>query len=1556
MDNNELDKILKDKLKDTIKPSKEIENKIAKKIEEQKNSTFEKVNVYPNKKSYKRLTQVLSFAAVFVLIFTFGILYNGNWKNQIIPDISNQSNEVVKIKAIKPTKLESGIVAKDSDFIITVEEENSSVDGVRKSLYVEPALEYEITKTGNKEYKLNFKQNIPDNIILKLEYVKNQITEDSWAYQTNKNLSVVKTFPANESYVVSKNTVIDIYFSYANVENFEENISITPKIEGKWEHHGKIWRLTPSNTLKDEQKYIVIINKNVKADEKTMEDDYKFNFVVGESYGRYYHKPLSEDEINTFAENEQIRIYYEKSSEKSDIKKVIIRNFQDADTFIEYLKNGDYSKSSILGEFDFQDKNLDTDNFIELKKSLSEGYYVASIQSKNGTELFNAPIQVNNIQSYALETERNIIIWVANDGKIAEGIDVSYLGKTAKTNNDGIAKFESDGTTNMKYAKVGNGTNKLVIGFNNFTHDSYPNAFVYTDRKLYKNNDTISIWGFVPRTLFYDNIDENGFYISLDDTQKERISIDKNGSFQYKFDLNKYNSDFSSVELYYKDTPIGCRSIKIENYELQNYEYEIISNKNYAYIGEKIEFDVKVKHITGILVPGKAVVAEYEGRTVRAITNDKGIAHISFDAIANYLDDRSGFEEQSISVYNGDLEEYTNTEEYMKVYVYAKDVYAEIDEPKKENETIYNISLYKIINDKNKNVDNINELYDGTYDTEVKLSLEEETHTRYIEGYRYNEYTKQNETVYDWNIDKNIKNMDIVKTNNGKFSIDKNSIKMQKDSEEKWFLYRVILEYKDRKGNLVKDSVSIYNLFVEPKKTGHWDETDFYNPRYCMYRYFFDAEEYDSGNRKINVGDNIKLKLKESTASGEQEIQNQGKILRIVYGKDIQKFDIIENNSFDYVFSEKNGTGIKITGAYFLNGKFYRMPAKYFDFDENSKKIDIEISPDKNEYKPGDKVTLNIKTTNNGKSIKSIVNISVANEAVFLIEGNDESTLLDRIYSSENYPGYTFSSHLDELENSEPGKGGGGGDGDIRSRFSDTAFFDTVETNANGNATVTFNLPDNITTYRVTAHAANKDLYLGENTKDIVSTLDFFIQYTEPRGVKTSDDLVLNATSISDEEYKVDFEFTIEELNKTLKASETTNKMASVNFGKLETGKYHVMIKGTNGDKTDSVKYEFEVVESAQEVKNKTTISIDEHANIKPSKNPITLEIYNKQMKQYLDYIDFVEKTNSSRLDTRIAYREIQKIKNKYYGNNFIVNEIDVDEYRGENYLYLAAQNEPILNDLEYLKEASDTNNYNKLLLTLSFEFLGDYENARSIYNNLNLTDSEKEEYSSIIIIIDTFINKTEVVNKINKLIQEKPADEYLRFAILSFFKNNSNEIAKEEKVKIISDKVNETISINGLEIKTYKIYDSDLSEIKFETSSKDIMTSYYYQTSLENINSDKVSKDITIKIKGDVKKNKQINLVIDFSKIKNTEGEVQIALPNNLRLAKDYNKGEDDYYKKYYLSSNRIDHLTYYKQKDCNEIKIPLMVTTEGNFKFENIVFTIGDGIYHISNSLEIK
>lgn len=320
------------------------------------------------------------------------------------------------------------------------------------------------------------------------------------------------------------------------------------------------------------------------------------------------------------------------------------------------------------------------------------------------------------------------------------------------------------------------------------------------------------------------------------------------------------------------------------------------------------------------------------------------------------------------------------------------------------------------------------------------------------------------------------------------------------------------------------------------------------------------------------------------------------------------------------------------------------MPIYYYDFNEETRKVDIDIKSDKTEYKPGDEVNLTIKTTNNNKPIKTFVNISVVNEAVFAVQ-EDSTEIVSTIYQDPEYPIYTYSSYFDFISKEPDGFGGGGGD--TRGNFGDTAYFDTVYTDSNGVANVKFKLPDNVTTYRVTVHSANEDVYVGVNKIDITSKLDFFIQSTEPRNVKTTDDLVLNATSIASEQYNVKYQFTIEELNKTLEAEETTNSITTVNFGKLDYGTYHVVIRGSGNNQEDAITYPINIIESAQEVKKYTKININETPEIKPTKNPIVLEIYNRNMEKYIDYIDFIENTLTERLDTQIAYNEIQKNKNK---------------------------------------------------------------------------------------------------------------------------------------------------------------------------------------------------------------------------------------------------------------------------------------------------------------------
>ena len=456
-----------------------------------------------------------------------------------------------------------------------------------------------------------------------------------------------------------------------------------------------------------------------------------------------------------------------------------------------------------------------------------------------------------------------------------------------------------------------------------------------------------------------------------------------------------------------------------------------------------------------------------------------------------------------------------------------------------------------------------------------------------------------------------------------------------------------------------------------------------------------------------------------------------------------------------------------------------------------------------------------------------------------------------------------------------------------------------------------------------------------------------------------------------------------------------TNSITSVNFGKIPFGTYHAVIKGKHGDQEDGIEYEFNIVKSAQEVKDKKTVSINKDTTIKPSKNPIVLEMYNKNMEQYLKYIDFIESTLSSRLDTQIAYNKIQNIKDTYYNTQSAENYINLTEYEGnryfknlkngkediiltalvskyakdyyttsniydmeeeqiskdsnifEIYLLAAANKEPVLTDLLYLKQEKNISNYNKLLVTLSLEFLGDYKNAKELYNTIELNDKEKENYESIIALAETYINKEKATIKINELIKKSPSDEYLRFAILSFFENNANDIAKQDTVQIVSGNINETITINGMQVKRYTLNNEDLSTIKFKTESQDLMVSYYYQTLLDEIKSKNISKDINIKINGKLKKGNTVKLIVNFNK--NIEGEVKIALPNSLRLVQsEYN------YDKYYLVKNRIDYVTFYKTKKSTKMEIPLIVTFDGKYKFENIVSQI-NGTYHISNSLNL-
>ena len=158
-------------------------------------------------------------------------------------------------------------------------------------------------------------------------------------------------------------------------------------------------------------------------------------------------------------------------------------------------------------------------------------------------------------------------------------------------------------------------------------------------------------------------------------------------------------------------------------------------------------------------------------------------------------------------------------------------------------------------------------------------------------------------------------------------------------------------------------------------------------------------------------------------------------------------------------------------------------------------------------------------------------------------------------------------------------------------------------------------------------------------------------------------------------------------------------------------------------------------------------------------------------------------------------------------------------------------------------------------------------------------------------------------------------------------------------------------ITVNGIQIQKFMINNEDLADIIFETDTQDLMVSYYYQTMLEEISNNSVTKDIKINLNGDMKVGNTVKLKLDFNG--DYDGTVRIALPNALRLSqkeKDINENS-----KYYIQNNMIDYITIYKTKKCKSINLSLTVINPGSYKFENIVYNV-DGKYHISNSLNLN
>ena len=176
----------------------------------------------------------------------------------------------------------------------------------------------------------------------------------------------------------------------------------------------------------------------------------------------------------------------------------------------------------------------------------------------------------------------------------------------------------------------------------------------------------------------------------------------------------------------------------------------------------------------------------------------------------------------------------------------------------------------------------------------------------------------------------------------------------------------------------------------------------------------------------------------------------------------------------------------------------------------------VEVETDKPSYKPGETATIKLTATKGGKPLSDAeLTVMAVDRGVLDLINYHVSNPIDFFYSKYNYPlrvkgGDSRALLMDPVTYSIKDLQGGDAeedekDEDERKDFRPTAVFEpVVMTDKNGQATVTFKVPDSLTTYRITAFGAKDDLFaLQEEEFTVQNPIN--VQQVQPRRLRERD-------------------------------------------------------------------------------------------------------------------------------------------------------------------------------------------------------------------------------------------------------------------------------------------------------------------------------------------------------------------------------------------------------------------------------------------------------------------
>jgi len=212
---------------------------------------------------------------------------------------------------------------------------------------------------------------------------------------------------------------------------------------------------------------------------------------------------------------------------------------------------------------------------------------------------------------------------------------------------------------------------------------------------------------------------------------------------------------------------------------------------------------------------------------------------------------------------------------------------------------------------------------------------------------------------------------------------------------------------------------------------------------------------------------------------------------------------------------DEHGPNVTFSVAYVRGGDFVFENAGLQVIEP---RIALQFKADKEVYQPGEKVTLDVNATLDGKPVSTLVALGVVDEMIYVLQPEIAPEIGDFFYHPRRNNVRTTASLSFISYDMAQGRSSGA---PARHNYNergvkvlerprrdnvDTAFWaPSLQTDAAGHARISFTMPDALTRWRITGRAMDAQGRVGQRTSYVRSDKAFYAKWTAPDWMRSGD-------------------------------------------------------------------------------------------------------------------------------------------------------------------------------------------------------------------------------------------------------------------------------------------------------------------------------------------------------------------------------------------------------------------------------------------------------------------